>query len=465
MSRISSSHPDPASDLHANEMSGMSRRTNAGGGQFNGLVLGTSDTSRRDGFGFASRPQPAACSGSQLIRHSEPAHGIVFSRTGGGKLVSSIAPNVLLHDGPLFVVDPKGEIAAVTARHRRTLGDVVIVDAFEVLGSNSGTMNPLDLFSLPGINVEDSAETLAWELSAGHESSKDPFWQNTATALIAGLVASAALDPDPSRRHLGTVVDALSSDDVTYNLAVALDTKKVHSDFAKKRIAEYLQVPDGSASTRGCILASAQQYIHCLQAERVRRTVESSAFSLADVLNGERTVTVYFVFPVTKFKSHRGLLRLWLSTLLATFAARTTMPTKQTLVVIDEAANLGRLDQLSTMHTFLRGSGVSLLTAWQSLGQLSDLYPAEWRTIVENCGVIQAFSLHATAIDAFATLLGVAPSLLRSMSKDEQLVAIADSAPEVLERIDYRIHPTLRYMADANPRYERRGMAARLSRA
>lgn len=456
MSSSVPSNSAPVADRQAPCPTRRTERTKRGPWDVSGLVLGTNANVRSSGFGFASRSTAASSSEPKLVRHSEPAHGIVFSRTGGGKFVSTIAPNVLAHQGPLFVVDPKGEIAAVTARHRRTLGDVVIIDPFEVLGASSGMMNPMDVFSLPGINVEDSAETLAWELSAGHESSKDPFWQNTATALIAGLVASAALDPDPSRRHLGTVVDALSSDDVTYSLAVAMDTKKIYGDFAKKRVAEYLQVPDGSASTRGCILASAQQYIHCLQADRVRRTIESSSCNLADVLSGERVVTVYFVFPVTKFKSHRGLLRLWLSTLFTTLAARTCMPEKQTLVVIDEAANLGRIDQLGTMHTFLRGSGVSLLTAWQSLGQLSDLYPAEWRTIVENCGVIQAFSLHATAIDALATLLGVVPTLLRSMSKEEQLVAVADRAPEVFERIDYRTHPAFRNLVDPNPRYSNR---------
>jgi hypothetical protein len=87
---------------------------------------------------------------------------------------------------------------------------------------------------------------------------------------------------------------------------------------------------------------------------------------------------------------------------------------------------------------------------------MSDLYAAEWRTIVENCGVIQTHSLPATAIDPIASLLGVPPAMLRSMAKDEQLVAVADRAPEVIGRIDCRTHPLLRHLADPDPRFERR---------
>lgn len=318
----SSSTPFPDNHRHPSRsrFAGSSRRLT----NLQGLVLGTTSTRGQSGFGFSARGRDDLPADADILRHNEPSHGIVFSRTGGGKLLSTIVPNVLAHNGPCYVFDPKGEIAAVTARHRRTLGEVIVIDPFQVNGPDTGSLNPIDLLQLAGMNPEDCAETLAWEMSSGHESAKDPFWQNTSTSLLAGLCASVALDPDP------------------------------------------------------------------------------------------------------------------------------------TLVAIDETANLGRLDQLSLMHTFLRGAGVSLLTAFQSLGQLSDIYPSEWRTIVENCGVIQAFSLHPTAVEPLASLFGVSPGVLRSMEANEQLVARADRPPEVMGRIDYRTHPAFRELADSNPRYTNR---------
>ena len=419
-----------------------------------GLVLGTMTDGSARSFGFSGRIERPESGDGQILRHIEPTHGIVFVRTGGGKFLSVVAPNVFSHRGQLIILDPKGECAQVTARYRRSCGEVAIIDPFGILGPKTDSLNPLDALFLPGMNVEDGSESLACELSAGHESAKDPFWHYSSTTLLSALIASAAQDPQVSKRHLGTVVDALSADDVVYQLAVALDNKQIQGDFAQRRIAEFLQVPDGtSAATRGCILVSAQQYIHCLQASRIRRCIEHSSFSLLQLLEGENPITVYFVFPVSKIRSHRGLLRLFLSTIMTVLSSRRAMPREETLVIIDEAANLGRMDQLPMMHSFLRGAGVSLLTLWQSLGQISDLYPTEWRTIIENCGVIQTFSLHPTAVDPIAALLGVSPDVLRSLSSIEQLVVRPDKPTEILGRVDYRTHPAYRKLADPNPRY------------
>jgi len=52
---------------------------------------------------------------------------------GSGKFTRFIAPNLLTFPGSVLVYDPKGEAAAVTARYRRTLGPVYVIDPFSVL--------------------------------------------------------------------------------------------------------------------------------------------------------------------------------------------------------------------------------------------------------------------------------------------------------------------------------------------
>jgi type IV secretion system protein VirD4 len=133
--------------------------------------------------------------------------------------------------------------------------------------------------------------------------------------------------------------------------------------------------------------------------------------------------------------------------------ARTAVPQRPTLVMIDEAAALGTIDQLPTMYGYLRGSGVIVYSAWQSLGQLTDLYPVQYRTIIENCAVLQTFGLHSTAVNPLASLIGISPMMLRSLSTDEQVAATSSREPEVVKRVDYRTHPLLRELADPNPRY------------
>lgn len=85
--------------------------------------------------------------------------------------------------------------------------------------------------------------------------------------------------------------------------------------------------------------------------------------------------------------------------------------------------------------------------------------PNECRTMLENSGVIRAFGLHATAVDAVANLLGMKASLLQEMSSNEQVLAESGARPRIIGRVDYTKHPLFAGLADENPRckhaYER----------
>jgi type IV secretion system protein VirD4 len=423
-----------------------------------GLLIGARPDQLGARFGFAQRTTQRHPKDTKLVRWKGEAHALTVASTGAGKGTCTIIPNVCMWDGPLVVVDMKGEIASVTRRRREAMGDrTIVIDPFSVLGDSTDSLNPLDIMRLPGAHVEDAAESVAWSMSSGHETAKDPFWQHTATALVAGIAAHVSTLADPAARTLGSLVDILNDDDVVYRLAVMLDTKVVKNEFARRRIAEFLQIPDSSGgATRACVLASAKQYLHTFEAERVRRSIGPSSFDINDIVKGDVPLAVYFVFPPSKVHSHRGLLRMWLTTITEALTAREAMPERPTLVMLDETAQLGRIEQLAPMHSYLRGSGVTLWTIWQSLGQLETAYPKDWRVIVENCGVVQAFGLHSTAVGAVANLLGVSPETLRRMRPNEQIVTRGLEPPEVLSRVDYRTHRLFRGLYDANPRYAHR---------
>src|SRR5208283_4353142 len=78
------------------------------------------------------------------IPYTGERHLLLFGPNGTGKGTRFLIPNLLsIKDRSIIVIDPKGELAAVTADYRRTLGDVVILNPFNVLGFGSAGFNPL----------------------------------------------------------------------------------------------------------------------------------------------------------------------------------------------------------------------------------------------------------------------------------------------------------------------------------
>lgn len=262
-----------------------------------GLLLGRPVAPRT--FGFNSPNPRNDAKKTRYIRAD--GHGVVFAATGAGKFTACIAGNTLTFGGSqLIIIDPKGEIAAVTARARRAMGEVFIIDPFEVLGPETASLNPLDILALKGMGPEDTADSIAHELSNGKSFERDPFWHDWAASVVGGMVASVALDPDPAKRTFNTVTDLLTSDDVVCNLAIAMDRGEIRGDFAKRRVGGFLALPDGGGSTRGGVLGSIQHIVACLMGPRVRRCLEPSSFELADLVSGSRPITIYLVFPPTR---------------------------------------------------------------------------------------------------------------------------------------------------------------------
>ena len=78
-------------------------------------------------------------------------HILTVAGSRGGKGVSLIVPNLLIYDGSVLAIDPKGELARITARARRQKGQkVVVLDPFAESGiTPSGRFNPLMNWMIP----------------------------------------------------------------------------------------------------------------------------------------------------------------------------------------------------------------------------------------------------------------------------------------------------------------------------
>lgn len=413
------------------------------------LLMGYSESATRQ-IGFATvTNQPA---GRQLIWYDGP-HLMTCAPTGTGKGRCCAIPALLTYPGSVVCVDIKGELYATTSRRRREMGQQVFkLDPFELIDDHSDSLNPLDALSLPNAERDTDCQTLASLLAHGKRFTRDPFWDTSACGLISGCLSHISLLPEERERTLNKLRDLLNNDDVTFNLAVLLDTvgKKLPR-MAYQEIASFLQQPE--RETRPSTLATAQAYLKTFNSDRVAKSLGPSTISLADFAAG-KAMTIYVVIPPDRLESHSALLNLWFGTFLRAIFSRHRAPALRTLLLIDEAAQLGSFSMLQTAVTLCRTYGVRVWTFWQDLQQLQSCYPTGWKTLVNNTGCIQVFGMTNRQMAAdWADIVDCKADDLLALAPDEQLLRLGRIVHRRTGRLDYLIDRDLKKLADENRFY------------
>lgn len=396
------------------------------------------------------------------ILHTGDGHLITLARTGAGKGVGCIIPALLRYRGPVIVIDPKGENYQVTARRRRELGqEVLLLDPFGITGEESGALNPLDLIDPRSPEAIDSAAQLA-ELIVTKQHTLDPFWDSRAHSLITTMLLFVASARPPVLRNLQEMhylLNQTSEDlDFTFKEILKNPLPVVRQGGAIKSTAE--------AKVWASILSTAQSHTDFLRSAGAQATLGRSTIDLEAITRGD-PISIYVVVPPEKLESHGKLLRLWIGVMMAAITQRSRRPELPTLFILDEAAQLGPLKQLRQAITLLRGYGLRTWSFWQDLSQLQMLYPHDWKTMINNCEVLQAFGFaNARVARDGAELTGYEDwRVLQDLEYPEMVLAIAGDKPVIARKPNYLADPAFTGQFDENLFYSQAPQQRRDTRA
>jgi type IV secretion system protein VirD4 len=391
--------------------------------------------------------------GATPVLYDGDAPILTCGMTGSGKGRGALIPTLLTCPNPALCIDMKAELCRVTARRRREMGHtVVILDPCRLASQHSDGLNPFDLLNLPGANSDADAQMLASLLANGHRDSH-PYWNDTGTSLIGGLIAHIATAYPPAQRHLGQLRHWLYHQGMDLAIAKALDQRAVTSRFAYDQFVAYLAAPP--EQTRPCIRSVACSYVNALCGQQADAALSASTFRLRDVYDG-KPLTIYLIIPPDQLESLRPLWRLWVGTLLTTVMRRPVIPPQRTLFLLDECAQLQEMSALRQAVTLLRGAGLQVWSFWQDLAQLRQIYPDDWQTMLNNAAAIQLLSIpnHLIARE-WGELLGMEPAALTRMAREDAVISIHGQGTRIVRRPDYLRDPIFAGLYDANPRFAR----------
>ena len=382
------------------------------------LILGRRAASPRS-VGFSNRVSNVE---EELVTYEGEGHLMTFAPTGTGKTSGPVICNALTHKGQLIVLDMKGEIYAATAQARRDLGqEVHVLDLRD--GGIPGSLNPIDLLKQSGTDHAAMARSLAAEIIERNADERDRFWNDWAETMLTGGLAWLLSDCPAQGQTLSSLFDLFTCSDVDYQLAVMLDKKdEVASRAARAAFSSYLQLPD--ATTRPCVLGTVATHLRLFDSDLIRRLTDTSSIDIPALVAG-KPMSLYIIVPPNRIAAYRPLLRMWISGLILAMTERTELPEVRTLMLCDEAGNIGRIDALFTAATLLRSWGLTLWTFWQNVAQLQT-YGTQANTLVDNAGVIQIFGARnqRMAQDLANLVGGVSAEQILSMKPDDQMLLL-----------------------------------------
>jgi type IV secretion system protein VirD4 len=374
---------------------------------------------------------------------------LVFGPNESGKGMRLLVPNLLQTRGrSIFVIDPKGELAAITAPYRRTLGEVVIINPFGLMTNlpgyadmKSSGYNPLAKLNpeLHSFNREAAQLAEALVTIGGN----DPHWDASARALLAAIIMYVVME---ARNKLTPAIAVLAG--VGYEslfqrkgvptmarvrelLCLASDAPSAANDFRGVGIPA-LALAMMQTSVAGLrnkasqfttwsrevqsIASAAKRHTEAFDDDEIAEDLSKDGFRLSDMK--KRPVTVYLLLHPDLMERHSKWLRLVVTAALQSVMRPREPGEPKVLFMLDEFAALGHMEIIETVWALVRGYGIQILPVFQDINQLRTIYKERWQTFIAQAGVVTSFAPNdSTTADWISERAGDTERIVESFNR------------------------------------------------
>lgn len=384
---------------------------------------------------FLGRPKLFVGGMMRPIGMATEKHMVTIAGTGSGKSTAALIPNLCIHEGSLLCIDPKGELATITADRRgrgwlsRGMGQsVYILDPFGIVDQDAGfhaSYNPFDEIARVSESDPDRAVSYAAKIAEAlvrPMSQHETYWDNAAKTFIRGVILYILVH-DP-KKDLVRLRQLLMEGDIE-GWRAAIDQRLITQDgtspfeYLLDRMGEVREGQHGEViaacasmvsmmgeNQRGSVITTAQEHTAFLDLPEIRRVSERSDFLLEDLKRSR--VSVYVCVPVNMVSGPVGRwLRMFVMLFIDMMTRIQEAPNPPVLLAIDEFPSLGKLDGIETVAPVLRSYGVRFWAVGQDIAQFMNVYPDVWTGFIGGAEAVQFMGLiHPSTVDFIVERLG-----------------------------------------------------------
>ena len=327
----------------------------------------------------------------QYLRHDGPEHVLCFAPTRSGKGVGLVIPSLLTWAGSCIVHDIKGENFHLTAGFRGLFSRVL---KFDPTDSRSAAYNPLLEVRKGPTEVRDVQNIADILVDPEGALEKRSHWEKTSHSLLVGAILHVLYaEPD---KTLAGVAQFLSDPrrPIKTTLGAMLSTPHLGPGKPHPVVASAArELLNKSENERSGVLSTAMSFLGLYRDPVVAEVTSRCDWRIADLISGERPVSLYLVVPPSDISRTKPLVRLILNQIGRRLTEPLTASTRRhrMLLLLDEFPALGRLDFFESTLAFMAGYGLKAFLISQSLNQIEKAYGTN-NAILDNCHVRVAFA-------------------------------------------------------------------------
>jgi type IV secretion system protein VirD4 len=385
-------------------------------------------------------------SAGQYVGHSDDRHILTVAGSRSGKGVSLIVPNLLHWPGSCIAIDPKGELATITASRRSPVdsrsaksmgegGKVFVLDPFERVTGPAvdfrAGFNPLmdlDADTDTGLQMAGQiADAIVMQIEG-----PGSHWTQSARSFLRGLILYVCKNEAPVDRHLIRVRELLLQPKTPFNTMLE-EMGKVGGVIGRAGHS-LASKPDAE---KWSVISTCDVQTDFLEGGEMGRVLKTHNFKLEDLKTSR--VTVYLCLPATRLATHGRWLRMMIG--LTIEAMERTGPLGKgklpVLFCLDEFAALGHMESIEKAAGQIASFGVKLWPIVQDLTQLQRDYKEAWETFMGNAGLLTFFgNTDLTTLDHISKRLGICEVIRSVINKNANWQSsTGGSGPDILGRL------------------------------
>ena len=346
--------------------------------------------------------------GAITLRYKGGKHLLSFGTPGANKSAGLVVPNLSHLPRSIIVIDPKGELAAITAKKRATMGRVIVLNPFEMFKGElphlaSEGWNPLLQLDPESHDFEGDAFSIADALiDKGSGGGNSKFFENSAINLAAALVMWERFTyrEKASLRNIRADVSEPNESDkdgkltggFLFTLHQMANSENSSIKTAGARLLARLTDTKSQANSAQDVIDTFLASTRFLDDPRIRVDMRKGGAIPFGELR-EKITTIYLILPAHELVAQAKWLRLFVN--LALRGLYKNAPRKPTLppvlLMLDEFGNLGWLSEIENALNLSRGYRIQLWMFLQNLAQLKGNYKDKWELFFTGAGAVTSF--------------------------------------------------------------------------